>query len=88
MSGGFYGVSSTLANKMVESPHLSKHMRGIEDLQTGLLIKAVTRPEGGNVDILSWENGVNWCHFKDKKKADFAMLSGEELFHSDDCNKR
>lgn len=89
MSGGFYGVSSTLARKMVHGPTMKSFMRGFEDLQTGKLIQAVTARERGNVDVLGFDNGVNWCHFQHRTEITPEILSGEKSFVGvDSCSKR
>ena len=91
MSGGFYGVSSALAKKMINHPNLNQFKKGIEDLRTGHLVKAVIETEKDPQNMLqlsNWENGVHWCHFKEKSNVTFEYLSGQRPFTKGDCYKR
>ena len=89
MSGGFYGVSATLARRMANDPMAKMFTRGIEDLQTGKLIQAVAAKSRSQVDVLAFENGMNWCHFKNRSVITPAILSGEKTFvGADSCTKR
>jgi hypothetical protein len=91
MSGGFYGVSSSLAKKMLDFPGLAHFNKGPEDLQIGHLIEAVLKKEPlgrREINIMNWPNGEHWCHFKNRTDMTFEHLSGQQPFVSDDCFKR
>lgn len=88
MSGGFYGVSKTLAKDMVSYPDFKRFMNGIEDMQIGKLIHAVALKENGNIKVVNWPNGQKWCHFKSRDDITPAILSGNVSFDGFDCMKR
>lgn len=87
MSGGFYGVSWNLANLMISHKNKAAYKIGIEDLQTGRLIQAVARTSRQPINVVSWQNGLLWCHFKHRTNVTWAILSGDSHVW-DDCDKR
>lgn len=59
MSGGFYGMSSLLVKKVIESPYSYRHAHGPEDMQVGLWIREAYRA----TRVLNVPNGKLWCHW-------------------------
>ncbi len=85
MSGGFYGMSHSLVNRIMKHPNRHHYTVGIEDLQMGHLIADVV---GESVEVVHFDNGVHWCHFKDRNSCTFEKLSGKSAFDTSECDKR
>lgn len=58
MSGGFYGVSVDVLEKIFKSNYTYRHSTGIEDLTFGKWIWKAAE----DTKIVSVENGKLWCH--------------------------
>lgn len=69
MSGGFYGLSGALADRLARCAHARAHRAGPEDLVTG---KGVKRCGEGAENVVHVRNGIAWCHSKKNTPAHIA----------------
>ena len=86
MSGGLYGFSWSLGRKIVKhSPARSTPGDGKpEDMQTAKWIKALSRQGMAKVDVVSWDNGVHWCH---DFHLTYSHISNNESYAALNCTK-
>lgn len=62
MQGGFYGVSTGVAQLIMECPYAQRHKNGLEDLVFGRMVNNCMKDV--DVDILTMGKGQGWCHNK------------------------
>lgn len=65
MSGGFYGLSHSLLNRILESRYTHSNIIGPEDLLVGRWISKLSMPE--KIHIFNVPNGDLWCHSLNKE---------------------